>query len=114
MMQGEERRTGEVGFRVYRDYFKHLCDTPMFFVLVLYLILSTGLSYVVKWWLRYWSAEEPRAFDDASFQARSTDFFLSIYVAIRLAFTLKTYTRSVWLLALALRAARKLQDRIVD
>lgn len=114
IMKQEERKTGKVGSKSYVMYLRYLGNPLVIVMLLVFFVLTTGVSVVVQWWLAYWAQQEELFRNGERASEPSLGFFLGMYFAFAIAYALMSFCRSLWFLSMALKASKKLHSTMLD
>lgn len=109
LIQAEERNVGKVGVRTYLDYIRALGHPILFVLLFLVFIGSTVLQLIVQWWLSQWSEYEAVKPNEPRL-----GYYLGIYFALGVGFTLSIFLRSIWYLWQAIQASKSLHEGMLS
>lgn len=128
-MKAEKQEQGSVEFRIYGLYFKSMGAWWYWALIILFFVGSQALQIETNAWIRDWANANERV--RASLVTRSMSilgvsagseavqahadavYYLSIYIALNLAFGLAIAIRVFWLFQGSLRASRSLYKRLL-
>ncbi|KAG0202488.1 hypothetical protein BGX28_005009 [Mortierella sp. GBA30] len=104
----EQMKQGSVHRSVYRAYAK-ACSYKWVFMYILSMLFSQGASISTSLWLTHWSSD-----NDAGNFKRSTLYYLGIYAALGISYSLLTVFQSIVLqVHCAIRSARVLHQEML-
>ncbi|KAK8801165.1 hypothetical protein WA158_001935 [Blastocystis sp. Blastoise] len=105
LIQKEDRVTGSVGWKVYKQYMNACGGLKWFILLLLLFGFSEGTKAMNSYWITFW---------DSNAFAQSDYFYLSIYIAIGLVSIIFLCFRYVTIFFTGIRASKSLHYSLLD
>ncbi|KAI5269184.1 Multidrug Resistance-Associated Protein 4 [Manis pentadactyla] len=115
----ESRSEGEVGLRVYKNYF--IAGTSWFIIIFLILLnIAAQVAYVLQdWWLSYWANEQSKLDITLSGEGNETEkldlhWYLGIYSGLTVATILFGIARSLLVFYVLVNSSQALHNKMFE